>query len=79
MTKVDANQFLFFPEFRMALLKAIQDGHTVLNFEHTSGEGTGYGGGKRLDLEFEARITKINGEAVPRITQRMLQKAKKAK
>lgn len=74
--KVNANQFLFFPEFRIELLKAIQGGHSVVVFEHRSGEGSGYGGGTRLDIEFEARITKINGEAVPRITQHMLQKAK---
>ncbi|HEX7866555.1 MAG TPA: hypothetical protein VF555_16485 [Variovorax sp.] len=67
--KVNANQFMFFPDFQQVLLDALRDGHSVVEFKHTWGGDSGYGrmGTPRLDIEFEARITRINGDAVPRI------------
>jgi len=68
---VNANQFLYFLEFRQELLQAVRDGHTVVDFSHMWGGESGYGcrAAPRLDIEFEARITRVNGEAVPRIKQ----------
>lgn len=67
--KVNANQYLYFLDFQHALLEAIRDGHSVVEFTHTLGGDSGYGRRDvpRLDIEFEARITRINGDAVPRI------------
>lgn len=72
--KVNANQYLHFLEFRRDLMRAIGEGHSVIEFNHSWGGDSGYGGSSvpRLDMEFEARITRINGEAVPRIKQRNL-------
>jgi len=67
--KVNANEYLHFLEFRQALIDALRAGHSVVEFTHTWGGDSGYGGSDapRLDIEFEARITRINGDAVPRI------------
>lgn len=67
--KVNANQYLYALEFRMALLDALMKGHSVVEFTHAWGGDSGYGSKStpRLDIEFEARITRINGDAVPRI------------
>ncbi|WP_431511643.1 hypothetical protein [Variovorax sp. DAIF25] len=69
--KVNANQFLYFIDLLHELKKAMGEGHTVVAFAHSWGGDSCYGDrdGPRLDIEFEARITRINGEAVPRITQ----------
>ncbi|KLN54713.1 hypothetical protein [Variovorax paradoxus] len=75
--KVNANSFMFFLDFHRALFEAIREGKTVETFTHTWGGGSGFGDGPQLDIEFEVRITKFNGEAMPRITQRMLQSMKK--
>ena len=77
--KVNANQYLHFLEFRRDLMRVLEEGHTVVELVHTWGGNSGYGGSghPRLDIEFEARITRINGEAVPRIKQRSLKTTKK--
>lgn len=74
---VNANRFMFFLDFHHALFEAIREGKTVETFAHTWGGSSGFGDGPQLDIEFEVRITKFNGEALPRITQRMLQSTKK--
>ena len=71
LTKVNADKFMFFPEFMLALMRAIEQHQTVLTFERTKACHDG------LDVEFEVCIKKLNGKAMPRITQRMLQQAKK--
>ncbi|MDP9990897.1 hypothetical protein J2W28_002067 [Variovorax boronicumulans] len=69
--KVNANKYLHFLEFRRDLLRAIGEGHSVIEFTHTWGGDSGYGNREvpRLEMEFEARVTRINGDAVPRIKQ----------
>lgn len=68
--KVRANSFMFFPEFMLTLMRALEQGVSATEFEHFSNEGG-------LDIEFEVYIKKVNGKALPRVTQRMLQQAKK--
>lgn len=76
-TKVNANSFMFFLDFHRALVRAMGEGRTVETFAHTLGGTSGFGDGPQLDIEFEVRITKFNGGALPRVTQRTLQQMKK--
>lgn len=71
--KVDTTDFMFFPQFVLALVKAMEQGKTVIEFKR----GRSAPGHDHIDIEFEVRITKFDGKPLPRITQRMLQKAKK--
>lgn len=69
--KVNADRYMFFPEFMLALMEAIEKNTSVVVFERSSASDDG------LAIEFEVYIRKLNGKTVPRITQRMLQQAKK--
>lgn len=75
--KVNANSFMFFLDFHRALVAAMREGRTVEKFAHVLGGSSGFGGGEQFDIEFEVRITKFNGEALPRITKPSLQSTKK--
>ena len=77
--KVNANRFMFFLDFHRALFEAIRDGRTVESFAHTWGGSSGFGDGPQLDIEFEVRITKFNGEALPRIKHSNLKTTKETK
>lgn len=79
--KVNANAYLHLLELRRELLQAIQAGHSVVEFTHTWGGDSGYGSRDtpRLDIEFEARITRINGEPVPRVKRSTTNSSKKGK
>lgn len=68
---VNASGFLFMSELIVAALKALENGATVTQFTGAMRE-TG------LDLEFEVRITKVDGKPLPRMTRNVANKAQAA-
>lgn len=66
---IDANNFVFFPDLMIAALKGLERGATVTRYHHEAPRAD-------IAVEFEVRITKLNGKSLPRATEGMATRTK---